>query len=92
MERPIKELLILLRDNAKVESTWFGLRKRINSGLCRELNFIAYKDMISPKEQFILFEYMRDNRPKGTIANFYWWEEGLWKPRLKWLNKLIASL
>ena len=35
--RTINELLIILRDNARVKKSWFGLRQRIESGLCYEI-------------------------------------------------------
>ena len=94
MERPIKELLILLRDNAKVDSTWFGLKQRIDRGLCLEARKLCNEGIITRTEWMILVRYMKFHRPNGTCTdtNQFWWRVKLWKPRLHWLNKQINSL
>ena len=92
MERPIKELLILLRDNTKVDSTWFGLKQRIDRGLCLEALRLCDKGIITRTERLILVRYMEFHRPDGTDTNQFWWRVKLWKPRLHWLNKQINSL
>ena len=92
MERPIKELLIILRDNARVESTWFGLKQRIGRGLCSEIAYLKRYAIITNRESCTLVNYMEDNRPSNTLVFDFWWKVRLWKPRLKWLNEQINSL
>jgi len=92
--RSIYELLIILRDNAKVTKSYFGLKQRIISGLCNEmLNMsttgITNKYNISHKEYSIFFLYIQINRPKWNMGNAYGWKPTLWRPRLKWLNEHI---
>ena len=92
MERSIKELLIILRDNARVKTTWFGLRQRIFSGLCNEVRYLAKIKLISISESFTLRDYLIENASNNSSISEYWWKPRLWKPRLKWLNEQIDKL
>lgn len=85
--RTIHELLIILRDNAIVTKSWFGLKQRIKSGLCNEITMLCDSTLINVDEYWILKDYIRDNKPiEGEI---YYWTKCEWKPRLKWLNEHI---
>ena len=91
-ERNIKELLILLRDNAEVKSYCFGLFKRINDGLRVQLAYLFNKNIISAKEYSIIYDYIILNRPDYKKNSSYGWKPSVWKPRLKWLNEHINKL
>lgn len=85
--RTINELLIILRDNMEVKTLWFGLKKRITHGLCKETLFIFNENLIDSNEFYLLFSYIIQNRPnKNTM---YSWSKSLYKPRIKWLNEQI---
>ena len=90
--RSIKELLILLRDNARVKKSWFRLRQRINLGLCREAIFLCRERVITLEETFLIREFIGDNMPRYKQDPTYGWKPSLWKPRKKWLNRQIKAL
>lgn len=94
--RTINELLIILRDNARVKKSWFGLKHNINSGLCSEIDNLLwnfYFDNTTPHvnsmEALVLRDYLCKNRPNGAAQYSFYWPVGLWEPRLKWLNEQI---
>ena len=91
MERSIKELLIILRDNSKIVNKSIEY-PRLSGGLCKEALHIFNIDIISTSEYITLINYMSSNRPKKTHRFDYWWKKGYWKPRLKWLNEQINKL
>ena len=86
--RTINELLIILRDNARVKKSWFGLRLRINAGLCYELSKLVESQCMSSYEWNILVIYFNIYAPPSNSAG-YRWPPYKWKPRLKWLNEQI---
>ena len=86
--RTINELLIILRDNARVKKSWFGLRLRINTGLCYELGKLVESQHISGYEWNILVIYFNIYAPPSN-SDGYRWPPCKWKPRLKWLNEQI---
>lgn len=86
MERTIHELLIVLRDNAWVKISWFGLRQRIYGGLCAETTILFNTNR---HERNKLRYYIKLNIPNYKKDNRFGWKPTLWKPRLKWLNKHI---
>ena len=92
MERTVKELLIIIRDNTRVTTSWFGLKQRISSGLCSEISYLTARGIITFYEKMLLYKYMENHRPINARVFDYWWKERLWNPRLKWLNKQISSL
>ena len=85
--RTIHELLIILRDNAKVTKSWFGLNQTIHMGLCNEINELLLDRIINIYEYWTLKHYIRNNKPIDSFA--FYWPMGEWKPRLKWLNEHI---
>ena len=87
--RTINELLIILRDNARVKKSWFGLRQRIESGLCYEVRKLEELGILSIDEWSILIQHIRTNAPDYIEDTVYRWPIGLWEPRLKWLNEQI---
>lgn len=91
MERSIKELLILLRDNAKVNYSWFGLKQRIREGLCSEVNRLMKKDIITYKEWQNITYFINTRRPCSKYTG-YGWKPKLWRSRKRWLNRHIKSL
>lgn len=91
--RSIKELLILLRDNARVKKSWFGLRQRINFGLCREASHLHIdRGLLTWVELNVLWEYIIYKMPKREPVSIYGWKPTLWRPRKRWLNKQINNL
>ena len=89
--RTINELLIILRDNARVKKSWFGLKLRIDCGLCTEaLNLVgANFRYITWDEYDIIMKHIANYGPTFLPNSGYRWPIGLWKPRLKWLNEQI---
>ena len=87
--RTINELLIILRDNARVNKSWFGLRQRIEYGLCYEVVTLEELGILSIDEWGILRQHIRINAPDYIKDSRYRWTPYKWKPRLKWLNKQI---
>lgn len=91
MERSLKELLIILRDNTRVTYSWFGLKQKIKSGFCLEAYFLFDENIINFKEyQKILFFFFT-KRPYSIYPG-YGWKPKLWRPRKRWLNKYIKNL
>lgn len=91
--RSIKELLILLRDNARVKKSWFGLRQRIKFGLCREASHLHIdRGLLTWVELNVLWIYIDNNRPTYKPDPIYGWKPKLWRPRKRWLNKQINNL
>jgi hypothetical protein len=87
--RDIKELLILLSDNAKGR---IGRRFYQIWGLC-SLTLALYEEgIITQSEEDIVNTYLHDNRPDGKSGMDYWFPRGEKQPRLDWLNEQIAKL
>ena len=90
--RTIKELLTLLRDKADVTTYCFGLFKKIEWGLCYEVDELYKYDEINIEEYKELRSHIRVYRPLYFFDNRFGWRPGAWRPRLKWLNKEIERL
>ena len=90
--RTIKELLTLLRDRADVTTYCFGLFKRIEWGLCYEVGELLKCDEINTTEYNVLMAHINLHRPKYLFDNRFGWKPGVWRSRLKWLNKEIERL
>ena len=86
MERPIKELLIILRDNSQI------INNQIESGLCWENSCLEANKVISFSEYEELRNFIATNRPKNHDYGNWGWEKKLWEPRLEWLNFHINLL
>ena len=86
MARPIKELLITLRDNSQITNN------QIKSGLCLENSYLEEHKFISFIEYKELRSFIAINRPKNNDYGNWGWEKGLWEPRLEWLNFHINLL
>ena len=86
MERPIKELLIILRDNPQI------INNQIESGLCQENSCLEANEVISFSEYEELHNFIATNRPKNHDYGNWGWEKKLWEPRLEWLNFHINLL
>jgi len=80
--RPIKELLIILRDSIPEEKDF--------EGLCVQTTLLRQRDIITLKEMRILDNYLFVNLP-GFPGSFRW-EKGLKPPRIEWLNEKIRNL
>ena len=83
--RPIKELLVLLRE---------GLPRLMetHSGLCGCIEDLRYADSINVKERDYLMEYLFKYRPIETECRLWWWDKFDLTPRLEFLDKLIEEL
>ena len=90
--RTLKELLIILRDNAKVRKTLFG--PRICSDLRREARVLAFEEVILHYEADKLDDFIRQEEKKGEYYynKNYLFKPGLWRCRKRWLNKQINNL
>ena len=86
--RTIHELLIILRDNAKVTKSWFGLKQGIEAGLCWEIEELSDNRVINIYEFYLLKRYLRDNKPIDNDYYPYYWFIGECKPRLNWMKEL----
>ena len=88
--RGIKELLELM----------LSQKQLYRSGLCKWVQDMYDKDIISWEESDVLFLYIQANRPSAfsSISAFkrrnftFYWESGDIKPRIKWLEKHIKKL
>ena len=89
--RTLKELLIILRDNAEVHSI-LGLRLRIFSGLCREVNVMCNDRIITDEEEDALcnFIMLKVRHKNGGTDLLY--PPGKWRCRKRWLNEQIKNL
>lgn len=91
--RTLKELLIILRDNARVESSLFGIRKRIYSGLCYECGMLHQDGIFSIAEMLKLKLFLLG---KVRLSDYkyggYLFPRTLWRCRKKWLDKQINQL
>ena len=102
--RPIKELLIILRDNLPK-----GIKiNNNNGGICSVIYQLSSYEIISAEEREILLNYLKNNKPpsavkrkkiyKGIVDPYgflledHWWKPRVVKPRLNWLNKQINKL
>jgi len=90
-ERTIRELLIILRDNANVTKTNLGFKQRIKYGLCYEVLSLCKREIINDDELNALNMYIFKYRPSYNNTA-YGWKPNHWLPRLKWLNKHIELL
>jgi len=86
-ERSINQLLIILKNKARLSRKWFFGEPKIYSGLCLEISSLHERHLITSNELDILNDYFRMNTPGDYTG--YVWEPELWKPRLKWLNEHI---
>ena len=90
--RTRKELLTLLRDKADVITYCFGLFKKIEWGLCYEVDKLYKYGEINIKECNVLLAHIKVHRPKYFFDKRFGWRPGAWRPRLEWLNKEIERL
>jgi len=81
--RPIKELLILLRD----ELPNFIIKERC---LCWTIATMTHS-CITRQEAEYLNDYIEKHRPLNSEGYAFWWPMGELAPRMKFLNKLIAN-
>lgn len=95
--RTLKELLIILRDNARVKKTLFG--PRIRAGLCLEIFLINARDIIDDAEARNLEAHMyyavknkNEAHPYRLCNHHYLFPRGRWRCRKRWLNKQIKQL
>ena len=95
--RTIKELLIILRDNARVKKTLFG--PRICRGLCYEITTLIEDNVIDGGEAHELVTHIyyavkdkNEKHPHRLCHRNYLFPRGRWRCRKKWLNKQIKQL
>ena len=83
-ERSIKELLQLMLDNQHC----------FDEGLCKWVSNLYHFEIITLTESFMLFNYIRYNRPsmfssfegfKWRFSRRYYWKPDNIVPRIKWL-------
>lgn len=86
--RTIKELLQLMLDNKRL----------FTHGLCIWSNTLYNDNLITYEERSLLWDYIRDNKPKNSLLNpymlfntkfYYYWIDGCIRPRIKWLKHHI---
>lgn len=83
-ERTVKELLILLRE--------YIVKQYIFWGMCAEIREMYQIELISNKEFKILESYLKNNKPKNTFYDDFWWKEGKKQPRLDWIDEQLKNL
>lgn len=94
--RTIKELLIILRDNARIKRTLFG--PRIPNGLCNEIGHLYMENFIKDEETGMLHDYISEAVSNKNIRHPYrlykrfLFKPTLWRCRKRWINKQIKSL
>ena len=102
--RPIKELLIILRDNLEI----CFIKDINNGGMCYAAYDLESTLIISNNEYHLLIKYLEDHKPrnayrrrkkylyiydnKGFSLRRHWWTPRVLKPRINWLNKEINKL
>ena len=102
--RPIKELLIILRDNLE------DYLKRYNyGGMCPVIWRLLKNDVINDWEENILQGFLEHNKPRnayirrkkefpthfddaGFALPLHWWTPRAVPPRMRWLNQQIDKL
>jgi len=96
IERGIKTLLILLRDAIISDKYSDSL------GLCNMTHCLLFDGTLNTYEYVTLNRFLSINRPKKPYKNYdelrkeyctslYWWKQGDFKVRLKFINKLIRK-
>lgn len=90
--RTLKELLIILRDNAEVHKFFLGLKQRIDTGLCHEAIKLQHKGIITLNERHIVRTHIMEKVKEKGFSLTYLFPATLWRCRKKWLNKQIKSL
>ena len=106
-DRPIKQLLIIVRDNLK---NCFSEKPIPCGGICAAIHSLRTdSELITCSEARELEKYLEDNKPlnaKTRILKYnefakdsigyslqrHWWTPREIEPRIKWLNKQIDKL
>ena len=100
--KTIKELLqlTLTEGNKSFKTGGYLPPQFAYYGLCGFVNALKKVSIINAKEFIILDSFIHNNRPQKSSPHYrktqeykaYYWKEGLWKPRRKWLIDQIKSL
>lgn len=88
--RPIKDLLILLRDflPSNINNSWGG-------SLCYSIIDMHLKESIIDRaEREAFLKYIEKHKPRNIKPDDegFWWEYGSLAPRMTFINKLIEEL
>lgn len=83
--RPIKQLLILLR-----RKMFWAILYGENDGLCGVVFDMARAGVITSTESKELRGYLLGHKPEGSFV--YWFKPGAIRPRYQFLTKLIKEL
>ena len=60
------------------------------SGMCEVRRHLYNTGVITMNEDNMLYNHLQYNKPRNCDPYFgYWWKEGDWTPRIKWLKKQI---
>jgi hypothetical protein len=102
--RPIKELLIIVRDNLEERMK----NDPSNGGMCAVIYDLERAHLLTDDEREELLNYLKTHVPKcakkymdehrfecdnmGFALGRHWFEPRSIPPRLRWLNKQINSL
>ena len=80
-EKAILELLIIVREN---------IDKYFSTGLCGLFRSLVRQGLLTYYEDMILTNYLKKHLPKHACGiGEHWWESGIKKPRITYLNKRI---
>jgi hypothetical protein len=85
--RPIKELLVLLRDDLP----WL-FTQRGAMGLCTATWLLGWYEKVTSDEFNSLHAYVVNHSPIRKSGAEYWFPMGELAPRIEFLNKLIDEL
>ena len=85
-----KELLLILRNyiNAVVLSK---KEEKRNSGLCSAIYWVYVEGFILFEEQKRLMEIIKDNKPRNTSIDGFYFPKGQWDKRCIFLEELIVK-
>jgi hypothetical protein len=69
-------------------------------GLCGFVNYLKYSETITFDEYISLIDFITENKPKFDSPHYatnqkhmgYFWKEGQWNPRKKWLEEQIKNI
>lgn len=95
MERDIKPLLILMRDN--LERIFYRQSNFPSKGLCSVNMRLSDYGLITNAEYYKLKDYLMTHKPfwakvRLFFTSPFWWRPGAIRPRMRWLNKQINKL
>ena len=90
--RTLKELLIVLRDNAEIEP--FGIKRNaMKLGLCYQVTVLRQNGKMNIEESSTVKNFIElATKKKNSVYFPFMYKPGNWTYRKRWLNKQIKLL